>query len=130
MRAMGVAACAIVLAAALCAGCASTGPKPGPLVTEDDNYAEKMFKKLGRGTVNVVTGPLEIPNQAANYAHESESLLPGSAAFLGGAFIGTGWCAARVLSGVFDVATFFIPPFQPLMDPEFITSEIPMESKT
>jgi len=85
MRSMGVTACVIVLAAALCAGCAGTGPKPGPLVTDDDNYAEKMFKKLGRGAVNVVTGPLEIPNQAANYAHESESLLPGSAAFLGGA---------------------------------------------
>ena len=80
------------------------------------------FKKLSRGVVNVVTAPLEVPNQMYWQAQRGKD-DPGRiiAGYVEGIFIGTGWTMARFLAGTYDIITFPIPPYEKsLIQPEYL----------
>jgi len=90
----------------------------------DDVYREgtpghKIFHKLGRGIVNVLTGWIEIPK---NMAKEWRAIDPFSGCVVGG-IEGVAWAVGRTSSGCYDVHTFFLDipeDYAPLMEPEFI----------
>lgn len=116
--------CALIgmTVALVLAGC---GTGSSSLMTPQDSYGRKMCKKLGRGIVNGVSAPLEPLNQALNYAAKADHAMEGAAAFTGGLFAGAlWWMPARFVTGALDIATFPLPPFFPLLKPEFIQSEV------
>jgi putative exosortase-associated protein (TIGR04073 family) len=97
--------------------CWSKEPIPPP---EPPIY--QPFKKLSRGLVNVVTAPLEVPNQMYWQAErEKDDAGRAIAGYIEGVFIGTGWTIARFLAGSYDIITFPIPPYKKsLIQPEYI----------
>jgi len=85
--------------------------------TTDMRYHRTPIRKLYRGVLNVFTCPLELPASMFNVAVDEESAFTGFA--LGG-FQGLWTTLLRGLEGVFDVATFLIPPYsKSIVTPEF-----------
>lgn len=99
--------CALILIVAVC-------------LASPNAYADNMFKKLGRGILNLVTCPAEIflqPARANVVEHAS------AAGLFASLFRGVGFTVGRALAGVYDVATFPIPvPFgyKPVFQPETV----------
>ena len=78
-----------------------------------------MFHKLGRGTVNLLTGWIEIPKNIAKRWREYDPFT----GFIVGGCEGAAWGLGRTATGAYDMVTFFLPipeDYQPLMEPEFI----------
>jgi len=80
------------------------------------------FKKLSRGVVNLVTAPLEVPNQmywqAKRAKDDTGRIIAG---YVEGIFIGTGWAILRFLAGSYDIITFPLPPYKKsLIQPEYL----------
>ena len=94
-----------------------TSQDKGALIdTADMRYEKSPINKLGRGLMNTLTCFLEVPGEIYEESKEKDP------------FVGVTWglvrgtCTAlmRGLSGVYDVATFIIPPYnRPLMQPEY-----------
>jgi putative exosortase-associated protein (TIGR04073 family) len=87
----------------------------------------RMFHKLGRGIVNVLTGWIEIPK---NVAKEWRQTDPFTGLVLG-TIKGVGWGFGRTIAGVYEVITFPFPipkDYNPVMQPEFILPSIWGES--
>lgn len=92
--------------------------------TEEDVYREntdiqKIFHKLGRGIVNVLTGWVEIPKNVAQEWRETD---PFTGTVLG-LVKGVGWAVARTFAGFYEVISFPFPVprnYEPIMEPEFI----------
>jgi putative exosortase-associated protein (TIGR04073 family) len=85
--------------------------------------ANKMFHKLGRGVVNVLTCWVEVPR---NIAIEWEKTDPATGLVLG-TVKGAAWGFSRLATGVFEVFTFPLPvpeAYQPLMEPEFVVTDV------
>ena len=83
----------------------------------------RQLHKLGRGLVNFITGPLEIPKRIAQVWRDTD---PFTGAVVGG-IEGFGWAIARSVTGIYDVFTFPIPVpanYEPLMVPEFVLPEL------
>jgi putative exosortase-associated protein (TIGR04073 family) len=80
------------------------------------------LKKLSRGVVNLVTAPLEVPNQMYWQAKRGKDntgrVIVG---YVEGIFIGTGWTVVRFLAGTYDLITFPLPPYKKsLIQPEYV----------
>jgi putative exosortase-associated protein (TIGR04073 family) len=83
-------------------------------------YAGSMFKKIGRGFVNVATSPFEILCQTARIARVDKKPAVAAGA---GVFQGIYFMMMRILSGVYDIVTFPLPvPFHydSLIQPETV----------
>jgi putative exosortase-associated protein (TIGR04073 family) len=88
----------------------------------------KPFGKLGRGIVNIVTSPKEIPIQILGSAVEQNEKYDnnGAAALAGafsGVFKGIGWTLYRLVAGVYDVVTFPfpLPAYEySIIEPEYV----------
>jgi len=82
------------------------------------------LSKLGRGLVNFSLGWLEIPRQMVKVKEEGK---PGLTGEIAGAFLGTlrgvTYFAGRMVVGVYEVGTFLIPSYKPLVEPEYIFSD-------
>ena len=92
-------------------------------IYRDETTFSKMLTKLGRGLVNVVTSPVEIPR---NIAIEWERTDPVSGVFLG-TIKGIGWAFARAATGAYEAVTFPIPipeDYEPMMDPPYIITDV------
>lgn len=80
------------------------------------SYQKTPFNKFGRGLVNTATCWLEIP---AEFFQVSQEKNPAAGVIIGfpkGLFM----TALRCLTGLIDVVTFVIPPYdKPLMKPEY-----------
>lgn len=74
---------------------------------EEDHYGHKAAGMVGRGLVNVGTCPLD------TFVHTIEGTQQGPPVIgtLGGLGSGLGCTLLRALSGVLDVATFWVPGF-------------------
>lgn len=75
--------------------------------------------KLRRGLSNTATGWLEIP-----YKTFTQTLFGDRTPFedlFVGLTVGTVKCVERTAVGVFETATFMIPGYEPLIDPEYVT---------
>lgn len=82
--------------------------------------AENCFDKLGRGLVNTASGWLEVPNQLVLTSQEYNPF----AGVTYGTGKGVGVGIYRTGTGVFDIATFVIPPYDAAyIHPNFIFGE-------
>lgn len=96
----------------------------GQTAVDEDVYREnsdidKIFHKLGRGVVNLLTGWVEIPR---NIAKEWRRTDPFTGTVIG-LFKGLGWGIARTFSGFYEIISFPFPVprnYEPIMQPEFI----------
>jgi putative exosortase-associated protein (TIGR04073 family) len=82
-------------------------------------FCDGPTTKLGRGICNMVTFPLEIPEQISR-VNNSDGPFAASTV---GVLKGLGWAIGRACVGVFEAATFMFPvpkDYEPLMkDPEY-----------
>ncbi len=82
--------------------------------------ADNCFDKLGRGLMNTATGWLEYPNQIIEVSKEYNPF----AGITYGQAKGVGYGIYRTGVGVFDTATFVIPPYDATyIEPSFIFGE-------
>ncbi|MFA5500671.1 MAG: exosortase system-associated protein, TIGR04073 family [Candidatus Omnitrophota bacterium] len=75
--------------------------------------------KLGRGLANILTFPLEVPEQVSR-VNNSDGPFAASTV---GVLKGLGWAVGRVCVGVYETATFMLPfpkGYKAIMrDPEY-----------
>ncbi|MDD2752035.1 MAG: exosortase system-associated protein, TIGR04073 family [Candidatus Omnitrophica bacterium] len=99
----------------------------GALIDSNNiQYNRTPINKFGRGMVNTLTCLLEIPGEAIKVGQEKDPLT--------GMTLGVveGFCTAgiRGLTGLWDVVTFVIPPYnKPLMQPEYALQSFLEKSK-
>ncbi len=83
-----------------------------PVLAQDYN----PLRKFVRGVVNVSLGFIEIPRQMIKVKQDSGDL----AGLFWGSLKGMTFMIGRALVGVYEVSTFLLPPYLPLVEPEFI----------
>lgn len=86
-----------------------------PVYAQDYN----ALRKFGRGVSNVFLGLTEIPRQMGITREESGSV----AGVFYGAPKGIFFTAGRLLTGLYEVVTFLVPPYKPVIEPEFVLTE-------
>ncbi len=74
-------------------------------------YKEKVGGMLGRGLLNVVSCPIDIPVSTVNGAKNTKPEFIGA---IGGFATGAACTILRAASGIIDVATFWVPGFNGL----------------
>ncbi|NUN96707.1 MAG: exosortase system-associated protein, TIGR04073 family [Candidatus Omnitrophica bacterium] len=75
--------------------------------------------KLRRGLANSATGWVELP-----YRVFADTVFGNRSPFEGlfiGLAVGTAKSVQRTAVGVFETATFLIPSYEPILDPEYVT---------
>jgi len=110
----------ISFAACACGKVHAVGkPQPCSTTAAEGLCNNNAWKKLGRGVCNLLTFPLEIPNQISK-----TNITDGPmAAFTWGAIKGVGMTAFRALVGAYETISFPVPcpeGYAPILtDPEF-----------
>ncbi len=112
---------ALALSSMLLGGCSLNSAN---YVGSQDNYSERASRKFGRGVTNLVSAPLEIPNQSVDLAAQSNEPAEQAAGYIGGLFVGVAYTGGRIVSGMYDIVTSpFGGPAAPTMEDEFFHSE-------
>ncbi|MCX5710217.1 MAG: exosortase system-associated protein, TIGR04073 family [Candidatus Omnitrophica bacterium] len=117
---MGICAYAADKPAAKTAAPAAKEDKP--LVdTADMRYQKSPLNKLGRGFLNVVTSPEEIPAGIFRVSRDKGDFV--------GVTLGSveGFCTflIRGVVGIYDTVTFVVPPYdKPVMQPEYASESL------
>jgi len=84
--------------------------------SEKITYQDSPMEKGGVGTINTVTAWTDVPREMVRTSDESNMLMGATLGFGKGLIYGL----ARGVSGVYDIATFGLPPYdEPLMKPEY-----------
>lgn len=102
----------------------TTAPPPpsysAPLIDRNESGFKKMpLNKFTRGIVNISFFWLEVPIEMNKTAKEQNQFVGGTLGLAKGFFAGF----LRIATGVVDIATFIIPPYdRPLMEPEYVFS--------
>ena len=92
---------------------------------EDESPIYRAPRKLARGTVNIVSGPLEIFNQPVRLAKKEQYFGAQVAGAVAGVWVGLGYGVGRILAGTFDIVTAVIlVPQRAIIEPEFMTSDL------
>jgi putative exosortase-associated protein (TIGR04073 family) len=80
------------------------------------SYSDSPVEKMGQGAINTLTSWADVPKKISEESKE-RSLIAGCTLGLGeGVALGL----ARTASGVYDMATFSVSPYdRPLMNPEY-----------
>ena len=103
------------------AGCSSTNW----VGRKDENPIYRAPRKLARGTVNIVSGPLEIFNQPIRLARKEQDFGRQVAGVVAGVPVGLGYGVGRILAGTFDIVTApILVPQRAIIEPEFMTSDL------
>ncbi len=106
---------------------ASAQPVASTELERENSDINKMFHKLGRGVVNVLTGWIEIPKQTAREWARTDPFT----GTVMGVIKGTAFAVARTFVGFYEVISFPFPipsNYQPLMEPEFVLPTVWGES--
>jgi len=110
-----------MLILAVFAGCSSTNW----VGRNDESLIYRAPRKLARGTVNIVTGPLEIFNQPIRLAEKEQRFWPQLAGVVAGVPVGLGYGVGRTLAGTFDIVTApILVPQRALIEPEFMSPNL------
>ena len=76
----------------------------------------KPFMKLGRGMINTISSPLELPNQMyllSNHAYENSPYgLATASAAIEGCLMGVVYTFWRLGAGTYDLLTFPLPKYE------------------
>ncbi len=92
----------------------------GPVYSQEHN----PLRKLARGAANIALCWVEVPRQMLHVtAGESEKVTNDVAGAFWGPVKGLSYCVGRLFLGVYETATFLIPPYKNLVSPEFIFTE-------
>ena len=81
-----------------------------------------VWRKLGRGLANTVTGVVEIPKKVILISKNDNPLMGFTWGFVKGAAVGL----LRTAAGVYETVTFPIPApadYEPIIHPEFVFEE-------
>ena len=84
------------------------------------------FMKLGRGMVNIVSSPLELPNQMyllSSYAHDNSKYgIETASGAIEGVFMGVVYSFWRLGAGTYDLFTFPLPKYEnTIITPTYFT---------
>jgi len=90
-----------------------------PLYAEDYNF----LRKLGRGLVNLSLGWIEIPKQMIETKNDRGGVSGDVAGFFLGSLKGIAYFLGRTAVGGYEIVTSAIPPYKPVIEPEFIFAE-------
>ncbi len=80
-------------------------------------FAEDAFDKLGRGVANVATGWMDVPKEMEKRSDDDSNLF---AALLVAPVKGLLKAVGRTVVGAYEIVTFPIPTYKPVIDPEFV----------
>ncbi|UCC94593.1 MAG: exosortase system-associated protein, TIGR04073 family [Candidatus Omnitrophota bacterium] len=85
-------------------------------------YADEYnpLRKLGRGVVNTGLFLVEVPIQMMKIGDAQGHMAGATWGFCKG----MAFAVRRCLFGVYEVVTFLMPPSEPILEPEFIFSDI------
>ena len=86
----------------------------------------KPFMKIGRGIVNTISSPLELPNQMyilSDHANENSTYrIETAAAAIEGIFMGTVYAFWRLGAGIYEIITSPVPNYEScIITPPYIT---------
>ena len=89
-------------------------------------FISKPFMKFGRGAVNMISAPLEIPNQMyllSDHAQDNSKYgIETASAAIEGLFMGVVYTFWRVGAGAYDLITFPLPKYEScLVTPTYLT---------
>ena len=107
------------LAAPVAQNVAPAQPVASTELERENSDIYKMFHKLGRGVVNVLTGWVEIPKQIAKEWTRTDPIT----GTVLGVFKGIVVAVARTFVGAYEVISFPFPvpsDYQVIMEPEFV----------
>lgn len=90
-----------------------------PLFAQDYN----PLSKLTRGFSNFTLGWVEIPRQMVAVKQEHGDGAGDIAGVFWGPVKGFSFFVGRTLVGAYEIATFLIPTYKPIVQPEYILSE-------
>jgi len=106
---------------AVFAGCSSTNW----VGRDDESLIYRAPRKLARGAVNFVSGPLEIINQPIRLAEKEQHIERQVAGVIAGVPLGLGYGVGRMLAGTFDIVTApIMVPQRALIEPEFMAPNL------
>jgi len=78
------------------------------------------LSKLGRGMANVCLGWTEVFRQMIKVKEENEEPAGDIAGVFWGSLKGLSYSITRTLVGGYEIATCIVPPYTPLIEPEYI----------
>ena len=92
----------------------------------DKPFISQPFMKLGRGLVNTISSPLELPNQMyllSNHAYENSQYgFETASAAIEGFLMGAVYTFWRLGAGTYDLLTFPLPKYEfCLITPIYLT---------
>ena len=94
---------------------------------EDSYLTGRTMQKLKRGTINVVSAPLEVPKELKQHWDDSGTNPIKKTVYLfGGLIKGLTYAVGRVGSGVWDIVTLNLDipgNNEPLMKPDYVWSD-------
>jgi putative exosortase-associated protein (TIGR04073 family) len=107
-----------IVAAALlfAAGTAWADNEKSPSEMSETNQGAGASRKLGRGIANLAGGWLEFPKGIQSVGDESGFL----AGLTWGTIYGLGNAVVRTGVGAYEIVTFPIPKYDPVIQPEFV----------
>lgn len=89
----------------------------GAYAAEDVTFVEGSSKKMGRGIMNILDATVEIPGTLMHEVREEGPLF----GVFKGLAMGVVNTVVRASVGVFEVVTFFLPSWEPILDdPQFL----------
>ncbi|MDD5195259.1 MAG: exosortase system-associated protein, TIGR04073 family [Candidatus Omnitrophica bacterium] len=91
-----------------------------PLYAQNEKISDNNpLRKITRGAVNTTLCWVEIPRQTIKVNREKGDI----AGLFWGPMKGLTYTAGRFCVGIYEMATFLLPPYKPVVQPEFIFSE-------
>jgi putative exosortase-associated protein (TIGR04073 family) len=94
-------------------------PVQAKMVLREKVSDQNPLRKIARGTVNATLGWTEIPRQMIKVNKDSGDI----AGVFWGPLKGFAYFIGRTAVGVYEVTTFLLPPYKPVVNPEFILSD-------
>lgn len=94
-------------------------PVQTKMVLREKVSDQNPLRKIARGTVNATLGWTEIPRQMIKVNKENGDI----AGVFWGPLKGFAFFLGRTAVGVYEVTTFLLPPYKPVVNPEFILSD-------
>ena len=111
----------VMLVLAVFAGCSSTNW----VGRDDESIIYRAPRKFARGTINVLSGPMEIFNQPIRLARKEQSFERQAAGAVMGIPVGLGYVVGRTVAGTFDIVTApILVPQRAIIEPEFMSPDL------